>query len=440
MKYSSLSKMQRGTRELGSRLLFLFCAIVIFRIGVQTPLPGIDLGMVADLFQRNKANMIIGYFDIFTGGALSNMSLLALSIYPYISSSIVIQLLSHSYPKLEQLRKDGERGRQVLNQYTRYLTFFIAILQSFGVAKFVLSMNMSIVSPGFFYLLAITSLATGTMFMMWLGDQITRFGIGNGISMIMFSGIVSKLPETLLSFFSQAKQGQISSFVLFSVLSLISLTIALVVFMERAQRNIPLTYPRRQQYARSPSQSQAALPLKLNMTGVLPPIVAQMLLVVPVGAIDYLARKFPENPIFSSLGSFFVALQPGTVPYFALFMSLVLTFAFYLTTIFFNTKEVAENLKRSGAMIIGVRPGVKTSAFIDQVLSKTTLIGATYLAFVAVVPDILVRYLKVPALFGGTSLLISVVVIIEFSTQVQTYLLPNAHPSSGNVKRTSLLD
>ncbi|MEC8460768.1 MAG: preprotein translocase subunit SecY [Pseudomonadota bacterium] len=437
---SSLGHYQESAvRSLLRKVGFLLAGVVIFRIGVQTPIPGVNLERVAELMAANKSNMLLGYFDIFTGGALTNMSLLALSIYPYISASIAIQLLSYTVPHLQSLRKDGEKGRITLNQYTRYFTLALAIVESFGISRFVLSMDMAIVSSVYFQLLAIVSLTTGTMFMMWLGDQITRYGLGNGISVLIFSGIVSKLPAAIVSFLSEVRQGLVSGMTAIAVAAMITAIVMLVVCIERALRKISLTYPRRQHGRQSQiPESASMLPLKLNMSGVLPPIVAQMLIVFPITAIDYMGRYYSQSPIYAYLSKLAFLFQPGQALYIVLFSGLVLTFTYYLTGMFFNTNEIASHLKRSGAMIAGIRPGNKTSVYLTTIMTRLTFCGGLYLALIASAPDILIRFLKVRPLFGGTSLLITVVVVMEFMTQVRTHLINSDHGTKGSKKTARL--
>lgn len=430
-----------GIKELKQRVLYLLLFVFIFRVGIQVPLPGVDLMVLSDLVRASKGSLLFGYFDMFSGGAISKMSLLALSIYPYISASIVIQLLSHAQPSLIALRKDGESGKQKLNQYTRYLTYVLALVESYGIAAYVISSNASLIPSLYFVPLAILSLSTGTMFLVWIADQISKYGIGNGVSILMFIGIITRMPETIVSTLSQARQGQIALMTLAIVVALVVSALVLIVFLERAQRLISLSYPRRHQMVRN-AQTDASnnhLPLKINMAGVLPPIVAQVLIIFPVMGLDYLYRLFPGSVVIQSVATLSVLLHPGQPLYIALFTSLVIVFSYFLTATFFDTKQVADHLKRSGAMITGVRPGVKTSEYIDTIVSRLTLIGALYLSFVASLPDILIKYLKVPVLFGGTSLLISVVVVMEIITQIQTILLSSQQHSGKGKRRIRLL-
>ena len=418
---SRFSVQNKGLKELQSRIIFVLIGVLVFRIGVHLPIPGVDLEQLNHIFHQNQSNMILGYFDLFSGGALSNMSLLTLGIAPYITASIALQLLSYSLPALQELRKEGESGKQKMNQYTRYLTLGLSIVQGLGITQFLISNQMIVISQQEFYLLSTLSLSTGTMFLMWLGDQMTRNGIGNGISILIFSGIVSRFPEAIAKLFSQVRQGQVHGFTLLLVFAIIVSVIVFVVYMERGQRQLSLTYPKRQQAGnRSMAQNNSRLPLKINMVGVLPPIIATALISFPLAAAEFFSRSgaVPWLPRLSFY------LQPGEPLYMLLFVSLVVLFSYYLTAVLYNTDDIAEQLKRGGALIGGVRPGVQTAMHIDKILTKLTLFGGLYLSFVAVLPDIVIRFLHIPMTFGGTSLLIAVVVVIEIMSQLQTYLIP----------------
>ena len=415
------TRRKANANELKYRILFVLFAIFVFRVGAHIPLPGIDLDQLSQIFHDNRSNAILGYFDMFTGGALSNMSLLSLGIMPYISSSICMQFLSYSVPSLEQLRKHGgETGRQKINQYTRQLTLLISVLQAFGVSKMIAANSMVVMPVTQFYLLTVISLTTGTMFMMWLGDQITRYGIGNGISILIFSGIVSRFPEAFSKLMSQAKQGQTSYAVIGFVFLLMAAVIVFIVYMERGQRQLQLTYPKRQQGNRMTMNTHSKLPLKINMVGILPPIIAQTLIFFPASIVDFFAVS--EQWGFVKQLRYFI--QPGEPLYMIVYVSLVVLFTYYLTALFHDSNEIAKHLKRQGALIGGIRPGKYTSQYIDSVLSKLTFFGGLYLAFVSILPDIVIRFLHIPLLFGGTSLLIAVVCVMDVMSQVQTYLIP----------------
>lgn len=409
-----------GIKELRSRLVFVLFALLVFRVGTHIPIPGVDLNQLSQIFQQNKSNMILGYLNMFTGGALSNMSLLTLGIMPYITASIVIQLLSYSFPHLQSLRKEGESGRQKMNQYTRYLTVVLSIFQGYAITKLLLSKDLSLLSPVMFTYNCMLSLSTGTMFLMWLGDQITRYGVGNGVSLIMFTGIVSRFPEAFGKLSMQVRQGQLHTMTLLFVFALVCAVIVFIVYMERGQRQLQLTYPKRHHGGQRMAQSSSKLPLKINMVSVMPPIITQTLILFPVTIFDMLARS-GSFTFLQSLGHY---MQPGEPLYMVLFVSLVVLFAFYMTAIMYNTDEIAAQLKKSGALIGGIRPGKSTAVYIDKILTKLTLFGGLYLAFVSLLPDILIRVLHVHLPFAGTSMLIAVVIVIEFMSQIQTYLLP----------------
>lgn len=406
-------------KELQSRLLFVLIAILVFRTGAHIPIPGVDLEQLSSIFNQSKTNTILGYFDLFTGGAMSNMSIFTLGVMPYVTSSIVIQLLSYSVPHLQDLRKQGESGRQVMSQYTRYITVVLSMFQGFAITQMLLSKNMILVPSTLFAFYSIMTLTTGTMFLMWLGDQVTRYGVGNGVSLILFSGIVSRFPEAISRLLMQARIGQVHILTLLTVACLVVAVMHFVVYMERGQRQLQLTYPKRQ-HAGKQQQNSSKLPLKINMVSVMPPIIAQTLIIFPVTISDFLARS-GYAPFMQNISIYF---QPGEPLYIVTYISLVVVFAFYMTALMFNTDEIAEQLKKGGALIGGIRPGKSTAQYIDKVLTKLTLFGGLYLAFVALLPDIIIRFLHVPLPFGGTSLLISVVIVIEFMSQVQTYLLP----------------
>ena len=432
------NKKTNQMQELQYRILFVLFAVVVFRIGAHIPLPGIDLDQLSQLFQDNRNNAILGYFDMFTGGALSNMSLLSLGIMPYISSSICMQFLSYSIPSLEEMRKHGgEAGRQKINQYTRQLTLIISLVQGFGISKMIAANSMVILPIYEFYFLTVISLTTGTMFMMWLGDQITRYGIGNGISILIFSGIVSRFPEAFGKLMSQARQGQTSFAVIAFVFLLMVAVIVFIVYMERAQRQLHLTYPKRQQGSRMSMQSSSKLPLKINMVGIYPPIIAQTLIFFPASALDF----FALSERYSLVRQLRYFVQPGEPLYMILYVSLVMVFAYYLTALFHDSNDIAKHLKRQGALIGGIRPGHFTAKYIDSIMTKLTFFGGIYLAFVSILPDIVIRFLHIPLLFGGTSLLIAVVCVMDVMSQIQTYLLPgvqNAMPGGAGASNNKL--
>lgn len=425
-----------GLTELKQRLLFVLLAIIIYRIGAHIPVPGLDPERLASLFTQ-QSNNIIGLFNMFSGGALSRLTVFALGIMPYISASIIIQLLTVVSPSLEQLKKEGEAGRRVINQYTRYGTLILATIQAVGMAKWLASQGIA-VNPGFtFYFTATVTLVTGTMFLMWLGEQITERGVGNGISLIIFSGIVSGLPAAIARSFEQVRQGQIQFLGLVLIAAIVILVTAFVVYMERAQRRITVNYPQRQQGRKVFAAQSSHLPLKINMSGVIPPIFASSIIMLPAT----LAQWFGNSKSLSWLGDIGFALSPGQPLYLLLFSAAIIFFCFFYTALVFNPRETAENLKKSGAFVPGLRPGDQTAKYIDNVMTRLTLVGAIYLTVVALLPEFMVYTWHVPFYFGGTSLLIIVVVIMDFMAQVQALMMSQQYDSllkKANLKGTML--
>lgn len=402
--------------ELKSRLLFVLFGMLVFRLGAHIPVPGVNVRMLAELFNQHKTG-ILGLFNMFSGGSLSRLTVFALGVMPYISSSIIMQLLSAMVPKLEQLKKEGESGRRKINQYTRFAALFLGFFQGYGIARWLVSGGYVYVpSYGFYFTTALT-LATGTMFLMWLGEQITEKGIGNGISLIIFAGIVSRLPQAVGSVLSQLKQGQMQPITAIMLALMIACIMLFVVFMERAQRRISVHYARQRQA--QGGQKVSHLPLKINMAGVLPPIFASAMIILPSSVLNWLSQKAH----MSWLSSIAVQLNPGQPLYLLLFSSAIIFFSFFYTAMIFNPKETAGDLKRSGALLPGIRPGDQTAKYIDKVMGRLTLIGAGYLILVTMIPEIMIRTWNVPFYFGGTSLLIVVVVVIDFMTQVQTHMM-----------------
>ncbi len=410
----STSSTKSGFQELKTRLVFLAMALFIHRLGSHIPVPGIDPSKIAQILSNNNGG-ILGLFNLFSGGALSRFSIFALGIMPYISSSIIIQLLSVMWPPLEQLKKEGQPGRTKLNKYTRYLTLCLAVVQGSGMAKF-LSASSLIVGYGY-YVSLITSLVAGTMFLMWLGEQITERGIGNGISMLIFAGIVVNLPNSISNTFEQVRQGQIHPLGLVCLIAMLVSVIGLIVFVERGQRRIEINYPKRQQGRKMFAAQKSHLPLKINMAGVVPPIFASSLILFPATLSQWFGSA---NGVLAKIG---VMLSPGQPIYICLFAIGVIFFCFFYTALVFNPKETAESLKKSGGFITGIRPGEQTSWYIDKVMSRLTLIGAIYITLISLMPELLVYFMKVPFYFGGTSLLIVVVVVMDFMTQLQTHMM-----------------
>ncbi|MES2141505.1 MAG: preprotein translocase subunit SecY [Pseudomonadota bacterium] len=413
-----------GFSELKRRLLFVLLAILVYRIGAHIPVPGLDPQRLADLFSHQN-NSILGLFNMFSGGALSRFTVFALGLLPYISVSIIVQLLTAVVPALEQLKKEGEAGRRKINQYTRYGTTVLALVQAIGMAKWLVGHGV-VLNPGFFfYFVATVTLVTGTLFLMWLGEQITEHGIGNGISLIIFSGIVSGLPVAIVKSLEQLRQGQIQFLSLLCILAVIILVTAFVVFMERGQRRITVNYPQRQQGRKIFSAQTSHLPLKINMAGVIPPIFASSIMMLP----GTFAQWFSNVKGMSWLANVSFWLSPGQPLYILLFTAAIVFFSFFYTALVFNPRETADNLKKSGAFIPGIRPGEQSARYIDMTMTRLTLIGCIYLALVALLPEFMIYAWHVPFYFGGTSLLIIVVVIMDFMVQVQSLLMSQQYES-----------
>jgi preprotein translocase subunit SecY len=411
-------KDQSGLGDLKRRIWFVIGAIIVYRIGAHVPVPGLDPAKLAEFF-RQQSNTVFGLFNMFSGGALQRFTVFALGIMPYISASIVVQLLTVVSPTLEQLKKEGEQGRRKINQITRYATLGLATLQGLGFARLLSSSGVALFSgPGFYFVVALT-LVTGTMFIMWLGEQITERGIGNGISILIFTGIVAGLPSAIARTFEQIKEGQLLPIMAIALLMLVVIVTGFVVFVERGQRRILINYAKRQQGRKMYAAQTSHLPLKVNMAGVIPPIFASAILLFPAT----ISQMFGANSGFGILGAIGTALQPGQPLYVLLFGIAIIFFAFFYTALVYNPKETAENLKKSGAFLVGIRPGEQTSRYIDGVMTRLTLGGAIYIAIVALLPEFMVLAWNVPFHFGGTSLLIIVVVIMDFMAQMQTHLM-----------------
>ncbi len=407
--------------ELRQRLLFLLGALVVFRIGTHIPVPGIDPQAMARLFEQQRGT-ILDMFNMFSGGALQRLSIFALGVMPYISASIILQLMSVVVPWLEQLRKEGNAGRRKITQYTRYLTVGLATFQSFGVSLALQNQLVGgssvVIAPGISFLFTATvTLVTGTMFLMWLGEQMTERGIGNGISMLIFAGIVAGLPNAVGGTLELARTGELHWMLVLFMLALVLAVTAFVVFVERGQRRITVNYARRQQGRRVYAAQSNHLPFKLNMSGVIPPIFASSLILFPAT----IGRWFSNTPGMSWLADLSSMLSPGQPIYVVCYAGLIIFFCFFYTALVFNSKETADQLKKSGAFIPGIRPGVQTAAYIDKVLTRLTLAGAIYITAVCLLPEFLILYWNVPFYFGGTSLLIIVVVVMDFMAQVQAH-------------------
>jgi preprotein translocase subunit SecY len=404
--------------DLKKRLLFLFLGILVYRLGVHVPVPGVDTKKLLGLFQQHQQG-ILGIFNMFSGGALSRFTVFALGVMPYISSSICMQLMTSMVPKLEQLKKEGDSGRRKINQYTRFGTLVLALFQGLGISTWLVSSGMVIYAPSYFYFIASITLVTGTMFLMWLGEQITEKGIGNGISLIIFCGIVSNLPHALSSVLMQVRQGQMQMISLIIMLAAVLSVTAFVVFVERAQRRITIHYAKRQSATQHGGVNTSHLPLKINMAGVIPPIFATAIIVFPNSLINWLSQS-EGLEFMADIGA---QMAPGQPLYLIFFASAIFFFCFFYTAMIFNPKDTANDLKRGGGLIPGIRPGEQSALYLDKIMGRLTLIGAIYLILVALVPEFMVLTWHVPFYFGGTSLLIVVVVVMDFMVQLQTHLM-----------------
>jgi preprotein translocase subunit SecY len=421
--------------DLKKRLWFTLGALIVYRLGTYIPLPGIDPAILADIFSRQGGGML-GMFDMFAGGALHRMTIFALNIMPYITASIIMQLLTTISPQLEAMKKEGEAGRKKINQYTRYGTVLVATFQAYGIAVGLESMTGSqgsaVIDPGvFFRFVTVVTLVGGTLFLMWLGEQITARGIGNGTSLIIMSGIVANLPSALVSTMELGRTGALSAFFIIFLLCMIVAVIAGIVFMERAQRRIIVQYPKRQSGNRQYGGESTHLPMKLNTSGVIPPIFASSILLMPMTIASFSAGQGPEW-----LTSVTALLGHGQPLYLLFYTALIVFFAFFYTAVVFNPVETADNLKKNGGFIPGIRPGKNTADYLDFVLTRLTVLGAAYLSVISILPEILIAKYSVPFYFGGTSLLIVVTVTMDTVTQIQSHLL--AHQYEGLIKKARL--
>ncbi len=431
MNFGAFSK----ATELKKRIWFTLGALIVYRLGTYIPLPGIDPTVLNDIFSGH-AGGILGMFDMFSGGALGRMTIFALNIMPYISASIIMQLMTSVSPKMAALKKEGESGRKVINQYTRYLTVAITTMQAYGIAVGLEGMNSSVgaavIDPGvFFRFTTVVTLVGGTMFLMWLGEQITARGIGNGISLIIFSGIVANLPSAIASTLELGRTGALSSLLIIVLIAMSVGVIFFIIFMERAQRRLIVQYPKRQQGNKMSGGESSHLPLKLNTAGVIPPIFASSILLMPITIIGFSAGSGPEW-----LSTIAALLGRGQPLYLAIYVSMIVFFAFFYTAVVFNPEDTADNLKKHGGFIPGIRPGKNTSQYLDKVLTRLTVVGAAYLAVVCLLPEILISRFSVPFYFGGTSLLIVVTVTMDTVSQIQSHLL--AHQYEGLIKKSKL--
>ena len=423
-------------KELRQRLFFVLIALFVFRVATHIPVPGINPIALAELFNQQRGT-ILDMFNMFSGGALERFSVVALGIMPYISASIIMQLLSVVDPKLKQLKKEGESGRRKITQYTRYGTVFLATFQAFGVAVALEGQQASgqgiVIDPGLgFRVVAITTLVTGTMFLMWLGEQITERGVGNGISMIIFAGIVAGLPSAIGGTLELSRTGELHLLTVFALFALAIAVTGFVVFVERGQRRITVNYAKRQVGRKMYGGQSSHLPLKLNMAGVIPPIFASSLILFPAT----IAGWFSQSEGMNWLKDFATTLSPGQPVYVMCYAAGIIFFCFFYTAMVFDPRETADNLKKSGAFIPGTRPGEQTANYLDKVLTKLTLAGAIYITLVCLLPEFLIVKYNVPFYFGGTSLLIIVVVVMDFMSQIQAHLM--SHQYEGLMKKANL--
>ncbi|PWR19366.1 preprotein translocase subunit SecY [Zavarzinia aquatilis] len=431
LSWSSFSK----ATELKRRIWFTLGALIVYRLGTYIPIPGVDPAALAAVFQQNQGG-ILGMFDVFAGGALGRMTIFALNIMPYITASIIVQLLTTISPTMEALKKEGESGRKRLNQYTRYGTVFLALIQAYGISVGLESMNAggrgAVIDPGLaFRVQAMITLTGGTVFLMWLGEQITSRGVGNGISLIIFAGIVAALPNALIKTLELGRTGAISAFVIIAILLLVVVVVAFIVFFERAQRRVLVQYPKRQIGNKVFGGESSHMPLKLNTAGVIPPIFASSLLLLPVTIANFAGTGGPEW-----LQTVTRLLAHGQPLYMALYIAGIVFFCFFYTAIVFNPTETAENLRKNGGFIPGIKPGARTSEYLDHILTRLTVVGAAYLSAVCILPEILITQYSVPFYFGGTSLLIVVSVTMDTVAQIQSHLL--AHQYEGLIRKSKL--
>ena len=419
--------------ELKKRLWFTVGALIIYRLGTYLPLPGINPDALADIFSQQSSG-ILGMFDMFSGGALGRITIFALNIMPYITASIIMQLMTAIVPSLEALKKDGEGGRKTINQYTRYLTVLLASVQGYGIAVALEAASGVVGDPGvFFRLTTVVTLVGGTLFLMWLGEQITSRGIGNGISLIIFSGIVAELPTALAGTLELGRTGALSSLLIVLLFVMAAAVIAFIVFIERSVRKILVQYPKRQHGNKVFGGDQSFLPLKINVPGVIPPIFASSLLLMPVSIINLTGGQSGGAEWLVTLNAL---LGRGQPLYLAIYIGMIVFFAFFYTAIVFNPEDTADNLRKYGGYVPGIRPGKSTADYLDFVLTRLTVLGAAYLAAVCILPEILISQYAVPFYFGGTSLLIVVTVTLDTVSQIQSHLL--AHQYEGLVKKSRL--
>jgi len=419
--------------ELQKRIWYTLAALVVYRIGAYIPIPGIDAAAFARAFE-SQAGGILGMFNTFSGGAVERMAVFALNVMPYISASIIMQLMSSSVPTLERLKKEGEVGRKQINQYTRYLTLVLAIFQSYGIAVGLQSSPGVVIDPGFQFIAAtVITLTGGTMFLMWLGEQVTARGVGNGISLIIMAGIVAEMPRIIMQTLALARTGDVNAFAIFAIAALMLAVVVFIVFIERSQRRLVVQYPKRQQGNRMFMGESSFLPLKINTSGVIPPIFASSLLLLPTTVIGFVGMQTNPPEWMTLFETYFAWGKPGHLAAYAL---LIIFFTFFYTSIMFNPEETADNLRKYGGFLPGIRPGKKTAEYLDYVLTRLTVIGAIYITAVCLLPEILISYYGVPFYLGGTSILIVISVTLDTVAQIQSHLV--AHQYEGLIKRSKL--
>lgn len=433
MNFGAISK----ATELKNRIWFTLGALIVYRLGTYIPIPGIDPLALAEIFRQNSGG-ILGMFDMFAGGALGRMTIFALNIMPYISASIIMQLMTAVSPNLDQLKKEGETGRKKINQYTRYLTVLLATVQAYGIAVGMENLpgpnGPAVIDPGlFFRATTVITLVGGTVFLMWLGEQITARGVGNGISLIIFAGIVAELPSALAGTLELGRTGALSALLIIFLLVMAVGVIAFICFIERSQRRIMVQYPKRQVGNRMFGGESSHLPLKLNVSGVIPPIFASSLLLMPITVANFSTSSGDAPDWLTTITATLGHGQPG---YIILYISLIVFFAFFYTAIVFNPQDTADNLRKHGGFVPGIRPGKNTADYLDYVLTRLTVVGAAYLAAVCILPEILISQYAVPFYFGGTSLLIVVTVTMDTVSQIQSHLL--AHQYEGLIKKSKI--
>lgn len=414
--------------DLKRRLKFTLLMLIVYRIGSYIPLPLIDPSVIRELFSANSG--LLGMFDMFAGGSLSRMTLFALNIMPYISASIIIQLASAIIPSLKALKKEGEAGHRKVTQYTRYLTVLITVIQGYSISIGLEAMGASLHPGWFFRLTTVVSLLGGTMFVVWLGEQITQRGIGNGSSMIITTGIVAGIPSAIGRTLELARVGSLSAFKILLIVAAIGAMVSLIIFFERAMRKVPIQYPKRQVNGRAMNASISYMPLKINATGVIPPIFASSLLLMPITILNFAIKGETPSEFLQTLTVYF---SHGHPVYLTVFAALIIFFSFFYTAIVFNPEETADNLKKQGGFIAGIRPGKSTADYFDYVITRLTVLGALFLVVVCIAPELLISRLSVPFFFGGTTLMIVVSVTLEFVNQVQSHLI--AHQYEGLIKK-----